>query len=70
MHPLIIKLFNLVPKSPGKKVVIDVDLRYSKFYFKYCSVVCSSLIWFGCLFTVQILIHFTCNRTSKFQVLV
>lgn len=41
MHPLVIKIINLVPKSLGKKVVIDVDLRYSKFSFKYCCVVCN-----------------------------
>ena len=65
MHPLFIKIINLVPKNLGKKVVIDVDLRYSKFYFKYCSVICNFLTWFACLFTVQILIHFICNGTPK-----
>lgn len=30
--------YNLVPKNPGKKVVIKVDLSYSKFEFMYLSV--------------------------------
>ena len=64
------KIVNLGLKSSWKKVVIEIDLIYSKSYFKYFAVVCNYLVWFVCLFTVQILIHFICNRTSKFQVLV
>lgn len=47
MHSFAIKIINLVLKSPGKKVVVEVDLRYSKSYFKHTAVVCNYL--FGLL---------------------